>query len=229
MRRYYHAYLNEYILILIFTHMEGPGDPIMFLVWVAIISASGVIAPGPLFAAAIAKGLDDPRAGVKLSIGHAIVEVPLILTIFFGLMVFLKDDNVLAVIGLVGGAFLLYMGVSLFKSQKEISNEDIRYTSIMSGIILTAVNPYFLLWWATVGAAMIGLASGFGWWMIPLFIVIHLSCDFAYMSIVSYSANIGKSILHSKWIHRLYTACGIFLILFALYFISSSFRILLLS
>jgi len=65
--------------------MEGPADPLIFLGWVALISASGVIAPGPVFATALARGLDDAKAGLKISAGHALVEIPLILAIFFGL------------------------------------------------------------------------------------------------------------------------------------------------
>lgn len=202
--------------------MEGLGDPLMFLGWVVVISASGALAPGPLFATAVARGLDDGRAGLKLSIGHALVEVPLILTIFLGLMVFLQDENVLAAIGLVGGSFLLHMGISMLRPQSETGGGDTKHGVLVSGIMLSAVNPYFLLWWATVGAALIGLAAAFGWWMIPLFAAVHLSCDFAYLGLVSYSANKGRSLFQGKWLRGLYVACGIFLILFAAYFMYGS-------
>lgn len=202
--------------------MDGPADPLMFLGWVMVISASGVIAPGPLFATAVARGLDDPRAGLKLSFGHALVEVPLILTIFLGLMMFLQDQNVLATIGLVGGVFLLYMGASMLRPQAEVSGGNVKHGALVSGIVLSAANPYFLLWWATVGAALIGLAAAFGWWMIPLFAAVHLSCDFAYMGLVSYSASKGRSLFRGKWLRGLYVACGVFLILFAAYFMYGS-------
>ena len=210
--------------------MEGPTDPFIFLVWVVAISASGVVAPGPLFATTVARGLDDPRAGLKLSVGHAIVEVPLILTIFLGLMVLLQDENVLAGIGLIGGAFLLYSGLSMMRPQDAGgTRENRRYGSLVSGIVLTAANPYFLIWWATVGAALIGLAAGFGWWMIPLFAVVHLSCDFAYLGLVAFSVSKGRGLLKGKWLRALYIVSGLFLILFAAYFIYGSLDTLLLS
>jgi threonine/homoserine/homoserine lactone efflux protein len=202
--------------------MEGPTDPLMFLAWVVVISASGVIAPGPLFATAVARGLDDPRSGLKLSLGHALVEVPLILTIFLGLMVFLQDENILAAIGLVGGAFLLYMGISMLRPQEAGGEGDSKHGALVSGIVLSAANPYFLLWWATAGAALIGLASAFGWWMIPLFAAVHLSCDFVYLGLVSYSANKGRALFRGKWLRGLYVACGLFLIVFAAYFMYGS-------
>ena len=202
--------------------MEGPTDPLMFLGWVVVISASGVVAPGPLFATAVARGLNDPRAGLKLSLGHAMVEIPLVLTLFLGLMVFLQDENVLATIGLVGGAFLLYMGISMLRPQSEASEGDTKHGALLSGIVLSAANPYFLLWWATAGAAMIGLAAAFGWWMMPLFAAVHLACDFGYLGLVSYSINRGRGLLKGKWLRALYAASGIFLILFASYFLYGS-------
>lgn len=201
--------------------MDGPTDPLMFLGWVVVISISGVVAPGPLFATAVARGLNDPRAGLKLSVGHALVEIPLILTLFLGLMVFLQDENVLAAIGLVGGVFLLYMGISMLRPRSE-AEEYTKHGALVSGIMLSAANPYFLLWWATVGAAVLGLAAAFGWWMVPLFAIVHLGCDFAYLSFVSYSASKGRSFLQGKWLRGLYVVCGLFLIAFAVYFISGS-------
>ncbi len=203
--------------------MEGPSDPFMFLAWVVVISASGVVAPGPLFATVVARGLDDPRAGLKISMGHAIIEAPLILTIFLGLMAFLQDENVLAGIGLIGGAFLLYSGISMLRPQDDCApKEDSKHGSLVSGIVLTAANPYFLLWWATVGAALVGLAAAFGWWMVPLFAAVHLACDFGYLGLVAYSINRGRGLLKGKWLRALYAASGIFLILFASYFLYGS-------
>lgn len=203
--------------------MDGPTDPIMFLGWVMLISISGAVAPGPVFAAAVARGLSDGKAGLKISAGHALIEVPLIAAIFLGLMAVLQDQNVLAVIGLVGGAFLLYMGVSMFRSPEE--GPDLNgspYGSLTAGIALTAANPYFLLWWATVGAALIALAAAFGWWMLPLFAVVHLACDFLWLGLVSYSASKSRVLLKGRWFKALNAVFGLFLVGFALYFLYGS-------
>ncbi|NLK25571.1 MAG: LysE family transporter [Euryarchaeota archaeon] len=203
--------------------MEGPADPLIFLGWVALISASGVIAPGPVFATALARGLDDAKAGLKISAGHALVEIPLILAIFFGFMTILQDQYVLAIIGLVGGIFLLYMGVGMFRlNEEDIGSSDERHGSFAAGAVLSATNPYFLLWWATVGAALIALAASFGWWMIPLFAAVHLACDLAWLGFVSYSASRSRLLIRGKWLKGLYMACGGFLMIFALYFLHGS-------
>jgi len=177
----------------------------------------------------VANGLSDPKAGLKISAGHAIVEVPLILALFLGLIIFLQDENVLAVIGLVGGAFLLYSGISMLRAHRDGKNmESSKHGSIISGLVLTAANPYFLVWWATVGVALIGFAAGFGLWMLPVFIVVHLLCDVAYLGLVSFSVSKGKNLAGGKLFKAIYIISGVFLVCFALYFISGSLTTFLL-
>ena len=51
------------------------------LLSVVVISFSGVMMPGPMFAVALAKSYKSPFAGVQIALGHAVIEVPLILLI----------------------------------------------------------------------------------------------------------------------------------------------------
>lgn len=208
--------------------MDGPTDPFMFLAWVALISVSGVVAPGPIFATTLARGLGDSRAGLRISLGHGLIEVPLIIAIFFGLMAILQDTSVLAGIGIVGGAFLLYMGVGMFRTKATgAEDHESKYGSLTAGALLTAANPYFLLWWATVGAALISMAAGFGLWMLPLFAVVHLACDFAWLQFLSFSVHRSRGLGGGKWFRALYMVCGAMLVFFALYFIYGSVTSLL--
>jgi threonine/homoserine/homoserine lactone efflux protein len=126
--------------------MDAPTDPLMFLALVAFISLSGVIMPGPVFATAVAKGYQDAKAGLKISAGHAVIEIPLIVAIFLGFEAVLKEQAVFATIGIVGGAFLLYMGITMFRTKMEDGQiQGSKLSPFTAGIALTAVNPYFLL------------------------------------------------------------------------------------
>ena len=185
--------------------MEGPTDPLMFLGWVVLISASGVIAPGPLFATAVARGIDDPRAGLKISLGHAIVEMPLILTIFLGLMAFLQDENIWQASGWWRYLPVLHRRIHVAAQAGDI--EEIPVTAPNVRHSITAANPYFLMWWATA-VPLIGLAAGFGWWMMLADHRGPLSCDFAYLGLVSYSVSKGRSLLQGRWLRVIYVACG---------------------
>ena len=208
--------------------MDQASDPLFFLAMVAFISLSGALMPGPVFATAVAKGYDDRNAGLKIAAGHAVIEVPLIIAIFLGFEAVLKDESVFAIIGLVGGAFLLYMGISMFRTK--IDGDQVqgsRLRPFSAGIVLTAANPYFLVWWATVGASLIGVAAGYGLLMLPVFAAIHLACDLGYLQFVSYSVNRSRSFFTGKRYKLLFASCGVLLVAFALYFMLSSLNLIL--
>jgi threonine/homoserine/homoserine lactone efflux protein len=208
--------------------MDGLTDPLLFLGLVAFISLSGALMPGPVFATAVAKGCQDKHAGAKITAGHAVIEIPLVAAIFLGFETVLKDDVVFAAIGLVGGPFLLYMGASMMRTRIEDGQvQGSKLKPFSAGIALTAVNPYFLLWWATVGASLIGTAMGYGLIILPLFMVVHLACDLGWLEFVSYSVNRSKRFLTGRRYRFLFIGCGAFLIVFAMYFIVSSFQTIL--
>ena len=70
--------------------------------------------PGPMFAMTLAKSLKSPWAGVWISLGHAVVEVPLILLVYFGLGRFFQNDIVQLVLSVIGGGMIAWMGIGLF-------------------------------------------------------------------------------------------------------------------
>jgi threonine/homoserine/homoserine lactone efflux protein len=128
-----------------------------FLLSAIAISLSGVMAPGPMTAATLAAGVRHRHAGVMIAIGHAVVEIPLILLLVVGVARFLESDAARVVIGLSGGAVLLLMGLQLLLSLRQQNNEaeaPVQRHPLIIGIVLTAANPYFLVWWATVGLAL---------------------------------------------------------------------------
>ena len=63
-------------------------DPYVFFASVALISMSGVLMPGPLFAVTIEKAAKSKTAGALIAVGHGIVEFPLMFLIFFVLSQF---------------------------------------------------------------------------------------------------------------------------------------------
>jgi len=135
----------------------------VFLLEAILISLSGVIAPGPVTAVTVSKGTKSPHAGAIIALGHGIVEIPLMILILYGFGDILKITYVKAIIGLLGCLFLLKMGLSLLKGikQAKIDSANGPSSPLRAGIILTLANPYFLVWWATVGAILIFNLRGF--------------------------------------------------------------------
>ncbi len=155
---------------------------------VIVTSLSGVMAPGPMFAVTLAKSLKSPWAGVMVSLGHAVVEVPLILLVYFGLARFFENVVVSLVLAILGGSMIIWMGFGLFRARKAMAREgkDTNYSAFMAGILMSGLNPFFLVWWVTVGSLLLSnFLNAVGDWGLPLFIVVHWLCDLVWLSLVS--------------------------------------------
>jgi len=156
---------------------------------VVITSLSGVMMPGPMFTVTLAKSLKSPWAGVMVSLGHAVVEVPLILLVSFGLGDFFQNDVVKLVLSVLGGGMILWMGFDLFRARRKIAREgrDTSYNAFVAGILMSALNPFFLVWWVTVGSLLlVTFVDAVGTWGLPFFIIVHWLCDLVWLSIVSF-------------------------------------------
>ncbi|MBS7616425.1 LysE family transporter, partial [Candidatus Bathyarchaeota archaeon] len=169
--------------------MELITDFYLFLLSVILVSLSGVMSPGPLFAVTIAKSSREKNAGVLISVGHGIVEFPLMFLIYLGFNWIFASLFVQKAIGLVGGALMVYLGLKMLKTRKEAKSETqfIKHSSIVSGILATAGNPYFLLWWATIGTFLVMNSAIFGHLGFLFFAVIHWSCDLVWNVFVSFT------------------------------------------
>lgn len=89
------------------------------------------------------------------------------------------------------------------------------------GITASISNPYWLLWWATIGAAYVASAQKIGPAGVAAFFTGHISADFAWLGLVGYAAWRGRKLLTPAFYRNLVTALGVFLMGFALYFIYS--------
>ena len=204
--------------------MPGVTDMlILFLFTVIVISLSGVMMPGPVFAVTVTKSYKSGTAGSLIAVGHGIIEFPLMMLIYFGLSNFFKLAPVQIFIGMAGGLMLIYLGVDMirFRINVKQESEDPSYSSIVGGLITTTANPYFFLWWATIGSALILKSTMFGTIGFILLATVHWFCDFGWYSLVS-MAIYKTHRLWSKKIHRvIFTICGLMLLGFGLWFIGS--------
>jgi threonine/homoserine/homoserine lactone efflux protein len=184
---------------------------------VIVTSLSGVMAPGPMFTVTLAKSLKSPWAGVQVSLGHAVIEVPLILLVYFGFAHFFQNEHVQFVLSVLGGGMIVWMGYGLFRSRRELAGEgkDTSYNAFTAGILMSGLNPFFLVWWVTVGSLLLlNFLDAIGTWGLPLFVVVHWMCDLVWLSVVSFT--IYRT--HSFWGPRLQEWVFIILSLALLYF-----------
>ena len=165
----------------------------LFLLSAAGISLTGVMLPGPMTAATIAKGYSDKHAGAWIAAGHAVIEVPLIAVIcaviYFGFKHSISSPQVKMGIYLAGGLMLLYLGFRMLRATGDATDEVVGLpaSSLVTGIVITGTNPALYIWWITVGTALITSAAMFGLAGVILFTVVHLPCDLAWSEFLSVS------------------------------------------
>lgn len=173
-----------------------------FAIAVITISVSGVMSPGPLFAANLAYGLKGgAKAGLKMAYGHTVVELPLVILLGVGVLSLESIPYFREVVALLGAVSLFIFAGMQIKSvlKKPASIFEGNHGPFLAGIMLSALNPFFLIWWFTIGFKLISdaliLASFAG---IGIMFAFHIWMDYAWLGTVGYLSSKGKKILSSK-------------------------------
>lgn len=200
-------------------------ETLIFLLSAVAISLSGVMAPGPMTAVTVESGSRHRHAGLLLAVGHGIVEFPLMVLIMLGMGRLFQFSGVKMGIGLVGGAMLLWMGLSMLRDSRKPVNlaaPPKKHAPVLAGILLTAGNPYFLLWWATVGLTLATQAAALGVLAFAFFSVLHWLCDMIWLEALSLASFKGSRLLGPKGQKWVLCVCGIAMGFFGLKFLWDS-------
>jgi len=195
---------------------------LFFLAQVVGISLTGVMAPGPITAAAIAMGARNRFAGALMAVGHGIIEFPLMILIILGMDKVLKSAPTKIVIGFAGGVFLVIMAIQMLRSLKSAEGQEVKVTRsgpIVAGIVLSGGSPLFLVWWASVGLNLAITAVGFGIWAFALFAIVHWLCDLIWLSALSWASFKGSVLLGPQRQKKILLVCSLALFGFGLFFI----------
>lgn len=202
----------------------------MLMIFLSAFSVgfSGAVMPGPLLTYTIRKALvKGPWAGAVIIAGHAMLELLLVAVIFLGFDTVLKSDKVQAAIGLAGGIMLVLMGTGMIRgaiknkvSPQTDPGKNDSGNMIISSVILTASNPYFIIWWAIIGLGFLmqsyeshGIAG------IAVYYLGHAAADFSWYIFVSAAVGTTRKFLNEK-IYRILIAClGCVLVFFGARFI----------
>jgi threonine/homoserine/homoserine lactone efflux protein len=191
---------------------------------ITAISLTGAMAPGPVTAVTITKGAMRPGAGALVALGHGIVEIPVVILIGLGFTTVLAVPGVRVAVGLAGGAVLIWMSVGLLRTREQVSGEreDVRGGCVLAGLTTTVANPYWLVWWATVGATLVASASMWGLVGIVAFALAHWACDLGWLSFLSWGVFTSRRLWTPRIYRGILVACGVVLAGFGVYFIVST-------
>jgi threonine/homoserine/homoserine lactone efflux protein len=127
---------------------------IYFLTVGSVLGLSAGFSPGPLLALVISETLrHGMQAGVKVALAPIITDLPIILLTLLVLSKLSHLHNVLGVISLAGGFFILTMGWQSIRSRGiDMNIEDAASRSLSKGVVANALNPHPYLFWISVGA-----------------------------------------------------------------------------
>ncbi len=199
-----------------------------FAAEVIAVSASGVLAPGPLFVANMLYGAKQgTMSGVRMAHGHAIVEIAVIAAIASGLFsasAFVSENA--KAIALVGGVAILgFAGLQVFAVARKKEQTFIagKKRPFAVGVGLTALNPFFLAWWLTVGLKLVSDSAAFGAVAgVALLFALHVWMDYAWLAATAYLASRGGSVLQSKYYRLLMYGLAAVLAYYGVQFLASA-------
>jgi len=189
------------------------------------IGLTGALAPGPTLVATVNSSLKSGwTAGPKVALGHALVELFVFLLIVLGLAAAAQQYSRFTAV--LGGLALIAFGLLTVKGSKKASltapASNTAQNPYLAGVLTSAANPYFWIWWLSIGSAMVinGLKGGLV--LASLFMIGHWGADFGWYTLVSASLDKGRKVLSEVNYQRILALCGCFLIVFGLYYLTKT-------
>jgi threonine/homoserine/homoserine lactone efflux protein len=198
-----------------------------------LIAYSGALMPGPMLTVVIA---ETPRQGLRAGplvvLGHAILELTLLVLLVIGLGPILKHPSVQAVLQIVGGVMLIWTAVSmivaLVRDRVSIDWEGAsggsKKRAVLLGIVSSLANPYWMLWWATIGLGLITKAYALGIAGLVAFYLGHITGDLTWYSLISGALAAGKRFITPRVYRTMLSVAAVFLLALATWFLTSGIR-----
>jgi threonine/homoserine/homoserine lactone efflux protein len=186
--------------------------------------------PGPLLTTVIAESTRHGfKTGPFISLGHALLEAVMVGFIILGFTHFIHNPALILAISLAGSLILLYFGISMLTSIPRLSvdfknNYKKSSSLILLGITMSITNPYWTVWWLTIGLGLVLAAQKQGFLAIGIFFLGHILADFGWYSIVSLAISKGRRFISLKIYKSIIFICGLTLLGFSIYFLISSFK-----
>jgi threonine/homoserine/homoserine lactone efflux protein len=195
-----------------------------------VIALSGALMPGPLLTLTISESTRRGAvAGPLMILGHGILELALVFALLAGLAPVLNRDDVFIVIALVGGCILMWMAFSMFKNLPGLRldldvHDKPEHNLVLAGIVFSLANPYWTIWWASIGLGYIMQSVKFGILGVASFFAGHILADLAWYAMVSFGVAKGKKYFSDTAYRRLIGGCASFLLIFSCYFFWSGIQ-----
>ncbi len=198
-----------------------------------LIAFTGAMMPGPMVTATMLMSSRKGFAsGPLIVMGHGTLEALLVVLLYLGLGSLLKSPAVMGCIGIAGGAMLLWLAYGSFRfTPTEVvagagahagtrpARTPADGSAYLAGMLTSVSNPYWIIWWATIGLGYIVLSFKYGLTGIAVFYAGHILADLVWFSAVAASFSSMRRLISSKGFRAISVAGGIIFAGFAVYFV----------
>jgi len=193
------------------------------------VGISGALMPGPLLVYTINESLRRGKwTGILVITGHAIVEVFIFILLALGLNELMTSQSFIKTVSILGGIAMILLAYSSLKNLKKelkFDTKPVSHNAIVGGIIFTAFNPGFPLWWATAGTTL--LMEGFrrmGFTGMLLVFLGHWGADWGWFTFISMLTSKSSRMLFERgWYKKMRILLSMLLLAIGVYFLAGGF------
>jgi threonine/homoserine/homoserine lactone efflux protein len=173
-----------------------------------------------------------------------VVELALVVGLALGLNRLLDNDAVAATVGLVGGLFLLWLGWQAIRTPL-LEEVVVDRKSVVGGAppapagggafpisaagglaamgaAASVANPFWVVWWVTIGAAYVLTALDQGAAGVASFYTAHFLTDLGWLSLIAFALATGRGVISGRVYRGVLIACGVFLVGLGTWFLTSA-------
>lgn len=214
--------------------MKSMGEIAQIFFGALIVAFTGALMPGPMLTLVITSVAQKGFwTSFFIVVGHSILELFIVISFYLGILKYLDKPIVIKVISILGGTFLIYMAVNIIvsvlrkkitldlESKKINTGLGTKNTFIIvgKGVLISLANPYWYIWWLTIGATFMFRSVTHSLGGVSAFYVGHILADFIWYLLVGFIISTGRRFFNMKVYTGILLACSAFLLYLGIKFI----------
>ena len=199
-----------------------------------VVAFTGALMPGPMLTLVITSVAQKGFwTAFFIVVGHAVLELAVVISFYLGILKYLDNPIVVKVISILGGAFLIYMAISIIvsvlrkKITLDLENRKIgtplgtknTFIIVGKGVLISLANPYWYIWWVTIGATFMIKSVTYSFAGVSSFYIGHILADFIWYLLVGFIISTGRRFFNQKVYIAILLACSAFLLYLGVKFI----------
>ena len=175
-------------------------------VWSAVAHFIALTSPGPDTAIVVRQvSIYGRSAGIKTALGIGFgILIHCILAISGISLLIISNNLYKFIISIIGGLYILYLGISIFLSDLEITTEENKFryekNSFIVGLITNIFNVKAFLFFVSLFSILVESLSGIYYFLFPLYFSITSALWFIFISIVITHSSININIYTNKYL-----------------------------